>query len=112
MAELMTDLAVPSRPGIGTIASTLAHALIRLPSRMLDRMFERVLHLDSVFEQNLAVVVDEDGRASMGRPATIPPNVREVGLTSLPGPWGFVSSGYFFGLFFMVSTARYSSGRS
>ena len=31
---------------------------------------------------------------------------REIGVTQIPGPWGFLTSGCFFGLFFMVSAHR------
>lgn len=106
IAPSIANLTSPAASSNVTLTSKMAQYLFRLPSRMIERM--RLL--DSVFEQNLAVSSDDSGLVPAGGLTSAHQRVRDAGLTSLPGPWGFVSSGYFLGLFFMVSTTYLSDG--
>lgn len=83
----------------GSITSKLARHLFRLPSRMLSRM----RHLDGIFDQHLGQANAESGTGGSSGVDGIQQRIRDSGVTPLPGPWGFLTSGYFFGLFFMVS---------
>lgn len=83
-----------------SITYKLAKHLFRLPSRMLGRMRQ----FDNVLEQPLAPG-ETAGTATPDSHATrVQQRMRETGLPPLPGPWGFLTSGYFIGLFFMVCT--------
>ncbi|KIP08512.1 hypothetical protein PHLGIDRAFT_374874 [Phlebiopsis gigantea 11061_1 CR5-6] len=98
IAQSIANLTSPAASSNVTLTSKMAQYLFRLPSRMIERM--RLL--DSVFEQNLAVSSDDSGLVPAAGLTSAHQRVRDAGLTSLPGPWGFVSSGYFLGLFFMT----------
>lgn len=79
----------------------LAKHLFRLPSRMLGRMRQ----LDDVLDQPLAPGEIAGSTTSDSHAARVQQRMRETGLPPLPGPWGFLTSGYFIGLFFMVCTS-------
>ena len=77
----------------------IAKHFLRIPSRILTR-FDRVWLSAHVSASNNDAHNDTD--ASMGPRSLMQHRMRE-GFTPLPGPWGFLTSGYFIGLFFMVS---------
>lgn len=87
-----------------SFAYKLARHLFRLPARMLGRMRQ----FDDLLEQPYSNGDTQGGANTDGRVARAQQRMRETGLAPLPGPWGFLTSGYFIGLFFMVRTLRAS----
>ncbi|GJE87852.1 hypothetical protein PsYK624_039360 [Phanerochaete sordida] len=81
-----------------SFAYKLARHLFRLPSRMLGRMRQ----FDNLLEQPYTASEPQAGDSADARVARAQQRMRETGLAPLPGPWGFLTSGYFVGLFFMA----------
>ncbi len=76
----------------------LAHRFLSLPSRALARI--RRLD-DMALDLHIAQTTQQ---ASSGMPGyRRQRNGGHVGVAPMPGPWGFLTSGYFLGLFVMVS---------
>ncbi|KAI1791747.1 hypothetical protein LXA43DRAFT_1010317 [Ganoderma leucocontextum] len=81
----------------------LAHRFLSLPSRALARL--RRLD-DMALELHFAAQATQ--QASSGTPGyRRHRNAGHVGIAPMPGPWGFLTSGYFLGLFVMVSSASH-----
>ena len=79
----------------------LAHRFLSLPSRALARL--RRLD-DMALDLHVAVAAQATQQASSGTPGyRRHRNAGHVGVAPMPGPWGFLTSGYFLGLFVMVS---------
>ena len=79
----------------------LAHRFLGLPSRALARL----RRLDDIaLDLHVAVAAQATQQASSGTPGfRRHRNAGHVGVAPMPGPWGFLTSGYFLGLFVMVS---------
>ena len=79
----------------------LARAILRTPAQVLARL----RRLDDVLDYT-----PTQGAASGYSSTTSDANsrlhqrsvTRDTGIVPIPGPWGFLMSGYFVGLFFMV----------
>ena len=93
----------PDSPRISnsSFSYTLARHLLRLPSRVLSRM-RRLDQVPPLGQSDAATADDNTGAHARAQQ-----RLRDSGITPLPGPWGFLTSGYFFGLFFMVSFLSY-----
>jgi hypothetical protein len=84
----------------------LAGHLLRFPSRMLSRL----RNLDEVLDQPPLGQASADSVGdSLGAQARVQQRMRDSGVTPMPAAWGFLTSGYFFGLFFMVSRLSWKS---
>ncbi|KAF7799360.1 hypothetical protein EIP86_010592 [Pleurotus ostreatoroseus] len=76
---------------------SLARRLLRTPGRILARMRS----LDDVLDYTPSP--SASGFSSMHPdPNARAQRMKEAGAVPIPGPWGFLTSGYFFGLFFMA----------
>ena len=77
----------------------LAHRFLSLPSRALAR----IRRLDDM-ALDFHIAAQTTQQASSGTPGyRRQRNAGHVGVAPMPGPWGFLTSGYFLGLFVMVS---------
>ena len=77
----------------------IAHRFLSLPSRALARL----RRLDDMTLE-LHVAAQTTQQANSGTPGyRRHRNAGHVGIAPMPGPWGFLTSGYFLGLFVMVS---------
>lgn len=87
---------VDASPSFLNATLKVASRFVRLPSRLVAR----VRRLDDVLNAD----IDATSRNAQGSRNGTP----SLGLAMepLPGPLAFVTSGYFFGLFVMVSIAR------
>lgn len=73
-------------------------SIFSLPSRFMARMhtIDEIIHLDAAQRRS------EWQQANALEPSTPSPS----NFAPLPGPWGFMTSGYLLGLIIMVSSAR------
>jgi hypothetical protein len=98
MAELSTAPNLPLTSS-ESLRLKLANSLLSLPSRLWSRMRRVDELLDRSARQRLVANLarhEWDGPTYIGQPP--PPT-----FSPLPGPWGFLTSGYAVGLFVMVS---------
>lgn len=78
----------------------LIRRLVRTPARILARLRSLDDVLDYAPSQGTGgySTTTSDANSRHHQRAAL----REAGVVPIPGPWGFLTSGYFFGLFFMV----------
>ena len=91
----MTDIA-PRMPDAEDLRRMARLLFLEMPSRLLSRLRT----FDDIFEQPSPASDTAEAAASQASRTQL--RTRESGLAPLPGPWGFLTSGYFVGIFFMV----------
>lgn len=74
--------------------------LLRAPAHVLSRLRRLDDVLDYTPSASSGAFQSATSHATSG--ANLHHRMREAGPVPIPGPWGFLTSGYFFGLFFMV----------